>query len=349
MLGREKNIIVAGVDIGTSSIKTVAIERVGEVLTLKNYNELYLGRYVGKNPGEFVNLSYSQLGSALTDSIAELKVVPDRVVLGLPMSQCIFKKISIPVYVVNSIKDQNTLNNIISLEFKRVVQNVEILNYKISATKILENEKEIFFLVMAVKEEYIKMIQEVMFKMNISYSIEPNIFGAIKLLPINDAKESVALINIGTNNINLVFINGGKLFGAENIEVGINKVIFNVKNSLLSSYEEARNIVMQFDYESNSNNVSDIIKLSTKNIINEMINIFNNYEMSYNVRYSKVFIGGSSASIKNTKMFYQRELGKEVEVMNPFERVFVPAAVQNILEQNSSIFMNSLGLAISNI
>lgn len=352
MLGaREKSNIVVGIDIGTASVKTIAIERQEEQLVLKNYNELYLAKYAGREVGEYVRLGFDQLETAIIDSYNELKVTPNKIIIGIPASESFFKRIVLPTYVVTNTKDPFALENILILEFKKNVPAIEILNYKITHTIIDSNDKEITYLIMAVKEEYIKMIQDIAInKLKVDYIIEPNIFGGIRLIPFFDQKENIILVNIGSNNINVAFVNEGKMVGVENIEQGVNKIIYNVKNSLLISYEEARSIVFGFDYSTSSiEGAVDTIKLSTKILINEVVNTFNNYEIRYNVKYSKVFIGGSCANIKNTKAFYQENTGKEVSIINPFDRVYIPVTVQDILKENSSVFMNALGLALNNI
>ncbi|MDQ5957184.1 MAG: type pilus assembly protein PilM [Patescibacteria group bacterium] len=350
MFSRERKNVVIGVDIGTSSIRAVAIERNNELLTLQNYNELYLGKYVGKEVGEYVNLSFSQLEIALSDSIRELKTDAGQVVLGIPSTMYIFKRVILPSYVVKSIKDSSALHNVVALEFKKVVPGVEILNYGISFTTVQEDENYIQYLVMAIKEDYANMLRNFISKTNKSFSIEPSIFGGIRTIPFETIQDNAVLINMEENNIDLVFLNSGKMVGVETINTGMNKIVFNIKNSLLIHYSEARKILLDFDYKNTDNdNISDIIKLSTINSINDMINIFNNYEISYNIKYNKIYIGGSFASIKNINLFYEKNFNREIKIIDPFSRVFVPTVLEEMIKQNSNVFMNSLGLAINNV
>ncbi|MDQ5923878.1 MAG: FtsA protein, partial [Bacillota bacterium] len=163
-------------------------------------------------------------------------------------------------------------------------------------------------------------------------------------------QDNAVLINMEENNIDLVFLNSGKMVGVETINTGMNKIVFNIKNSLLIHYSEARKILLDFDYKNTDNdNISDIIKLSTINSINDMINIFNNYEISYNIKYNKIYIGGSFASIKNINLFYEKNFNREIKIIDPFSRVFVPTVLEEMIKQNSNVFMNSLGLAINNV
>ncbi len=349
MFFRQENKIVTAIDIGTASIKSVAIIRDGERLLLNNYNEIYSASYVGKDVGQYAKMGYLEMGKIISDSYNELKVKTDLLVMGIPASECIFKNVKIPTHVLNATEDKNLIDNIIKLEFKKNTIGLDILNYNFTFSEINQNQNEREYLVLAIKKEYISNISSIASSINKNYIIEPNIFGGIAMLPHEIGVNNV-LLNIGANNINIVFINDGKIVGVENIEQGINKVIFNVKTSMLLGYREARESVFAFDYLNEEDLIlKDIIKLSTINLINDIIDVLNRYELRYNVKYNKVYIGGSSAKILNTKIFYENHLKKEVAIMRPFERIEMPQVLQDSLVKDSAVFMNSIGLAINHV
>ena len=348
MFLRQEDKVICALDIGTASIKAVSITRSGEALSLNNYNEVYTAGYSGKEMGEYSRLGYEELGKVITDSYNELGTKANRLVLGLPVSECIFKTISLPVSVVN-MPDISNIENILKLEFAKKVFAINILNYKFTFSKIDEDRQRISYLVLAINQEYINKLNKIAASICDDYAIEPNIFGGIRMLP-QENDQNTLLINIGANNINLAFINQGVLVGVENIDKGINQVIFNVKNSTLTTYREARVKVFDFDYLNEEDPVlSDTIKLSTVSIINDIVSVLNSYELRYNIKYNKVYLSGSSVKISNTKIFYSQHLNRPVEVLKPFDRLSLPIVMQESIAKDSAVFVNSLGLAINHI
>lgn len=350
MFFRERSKTVTSIDIGTASVKAVSLTRFEDKLSLNNYNEIYSAVYVGKEVGEYAKMGYLEIESILTDCFNQLQVKPDKLVIGVPASECIFRQVRLPINVVETLsKDSESMSNIIKLEFRKVTTGINILNYVFSFTETFRNAYEAEYLVLAIGQDYLNNLNNVAAKLSPSFVLEPNIFGGIRMLAHN-YNENAILINIGANNINIAFVNTGKLIGVENISIGINKIIFNVKTSMLLPYSSARDVVLGHDYENNDNlMLADIIKLSTVNIINDIIHVLNNYELRYNIKYSKVYLGGSSVKIINTDIFYSRYLGREVVIIKPFERVSLPVAVQENVIRDSSVFMNAVGLAIEHL
>ena len=108
--------------------------------------------------------------------------------------------------------------------------------------------------------------------------------------------------------------------------------------------------MLAFDYDSKSEDLySNIIKLSTTNIINDIIHVLNRYELRYNIKYSKIYLGGSLAGIANTEVFYNKTIKRNVQIVNPWNRVAIPQIVKDNLSKDASVFMNSLGLEMKHI
>ena len=64
---KKKAVSALGIDIGSSSIKVVQIQKKGDKAVLDTYGELSLGPYGGVSIGQSTNLSTEKMAQAVND------------------------------------------------------------------------------------------------------------------------------------------------------------------------------------------------------------------------------------------------------------------------------------------
>ena len=80
---KKKNTSALGIDIGSSSIKVVQLQKRGDKAILQTYGELSLGPYGGVSIGQSTNLSTEKITQAVNDLLVEKEVAISTRVCGL--------------------------------------------------------------------------------------------------------------------------------------------------------------------------------------------------------------------------------------------------------------------------
>ena len=100
IFGTHKDNTAVGIDIGTSSIKVVALKREDGRAVLDTYGALALGQYgEGGIIGQVTNLDAETLATALKDVLKETAITSTNVVLGIPSASCIIFIIQLPAQI----------------------------------------------------------------------------------------------------------------------------------------------------------------------------------------------------------------------------------------------------------
>src|SRR3989344_8279158 len=80
---KKKTTSALGIDIGSSSIKVVQLQKKGNKAVLETYGELSLGPYGGVSVGQSTNLTTDKLVQAVNDLLSEKEVALTTQVCGL--------------------------------------------------------------------------------------------------------------------------------------------------------------------------------------------------------------------------------------------------------------------------
>jgi len=80
---KKKNVSALGIDIGSSSIKVVQLQKKGSKAVLQTYGELSLGPYGGVFIGQSTNLPADKIAQAVADLLAEKEVAISTNICGL--------------------------------------------------------------------------------------------------------------------------------------------------------------------------------------------------------------------------------------------------------------------------
>lgn len=332
-----------GIDIGTSSVKGVLIKREGDVLALANYVEVFTAPFIGKESGEHAIVGYSDLEKIISNILSEMKVPIDNLIVGVSSANCFVKMIPLS----KDLKTENNLKEILAIELRKYLFDSPA-NYNISASMVESTDKDNKYLVLAIKNSVLENVNGVISKLGIKYNIQPNIFGALRLVD-KDMEHMNMLVDFASNSISIAIIYKNNLIGIETLNIGVNQIINKIKTASLITFSEAKILFDNFDFNNSKGDfVQDIVKLSTEHLINEVINVRNNYELRYNIRCNMVYIGGRLANVQGADTYIKSLLNNmDLIKIDPFERLFIRDDLKELIKRDSYIFMNATGLAIS--
>lgn len=290
-----------------------------------------------------VKLGDIEMHKALVDAFKQIDNDRKELKLGIPISECHFNIVKVPKEL-----DRKLIAEIISLELRKYVSiPVSELSITYSLCNSIKSDKYDYYLTLSVRLNYLHFLDNIFRKeLGYEYEVEPSIFGTIKLIEQNEVGVSV-LINMDNVYTTLVFILNGNIIGVERLIKGVHELVVSVKNSMLLTFSEARQEIINFDYVNEEDDIiKDVVRLSTVRLLNEILTIRNNYELSYNVKCNHIYLAGEGACIKNIDTFVKDITKMNVTVLNGFQNLRIPELLSGIVKTNGPKFASTAGLLI---
>ena len=106
---------ILGIDIGSSFIKVVLIEKVEEKVVLRNYGEIALGPRAGVAVGQATNLPPEKIAEALKDLLKESGITANHTLIAIPFSASLLTVVELPDVA------KKELDSMIPIEARRYI------------------------------------------------------------------------------------------------------------------------------------------------------------------------------------------------------------------------------------
>ena len=317
-LGKKKD--VAGLDIGSSAIKLVELNR-------------------GKGGFKLQNLGLSPLppeaivDGALMDSVAIIDAIRDLVsttktkrkdvVTSVSGHSVIVKKITLPFMTEAELEES------IQWEAERYIpfdiNDVNIDFHMLGSSA--ENAELMDVILVAAKKDMINDYQSVIVEAGLNpIIIDTDSFALENMLEINydiDKDETVAVANVGASITNINILRNNTSSFTRDIFKGGNQITEEIQRQLHIDYEEAERIKVGTKEEGGSQAaVQNVLKTASEALAIEIGNSLDFFQSTSTYeKVSKLYLSGGGSKIKDFDIILQQQIGLPVEVANPFKRV----------------------------
>lgn len=343
IFGDEKESFI-GIDIGESSLKLVEIEKVGEILKLSTYAELVLGPYIGLSEGESAKIGENALSDALKDLYRESHATSKKISVSIPMSACTILQISIPK------EADDMVDRVIPIEMQKYLP-FSIGDVSISYQRVdfRDSNKRSSYLITCINKKTLESIRNITNGAGfLEAKIEPAIFGDLRILPIEN-NQNTLIINIGSNITCVGLVVNSVLMEATTFNKGSNHITYALKETFGLDFDKAEQIKKVFGMNGDNSNplLKDVIELSTRKILEEVLHIRNRAESRYNIKCTNIWLSGGGAQMIGIEDFFRLESGCFVATSRVMQRVKLPEVSKDIIEKESPNYTSALGLALS--
>jgi type IV pilus assembly protein PilM len=318
-LGKKKDIV--GLDIGSSSIKLVELNR-------------------GKGGFKLQNLGLSPLppeaivDGALMDSVAIIDAIRDLVsttktkrkdvVTSVSGHSVIVKKITLPFMT------EAELNESIQWEAERYIpfdiNDVNIDFHTLGSSS--ENAELMDVILVAAKKDIINDYQSVILEAGLNpVIIDTDSFALENMLEINydlDRDETVAVANVGASITNINILRNNTSSFTRDIFKGGNQITEEIQRQLHIDYEEAERIKVGGSKGEGPTQpaVQNVLKTASEALAVEIGNSLDFFQSTSTYeKVSKLYLSGGGSKIKDFDIVLQQQIGLPVEVANPFKKV----------------------------
>lgn len=353
-----------GIDIGTSSIKIVEIEKIEEIATLKNYGELSLGTRAGVASGQGTNLSPEALGAALRDLIRETGITPRHALITIPASASLLSIVELPDVEKSELEGmiENEARKYIPIPITEVTLDWWVLPHqKTEPQETLGRPPEtpaalgkIDVVIAAIHNDVLKKYETIKQVAGITpraSHVEIETFSTLRAIVGKDLTATL-VVDMGASLTKLVIIDKGAMRGSHVISAGGQDVTLALAKSINVSPDEAESIkcTIGMEGEERGRDVRAVAELFLASLLNETLRFKENFEQKYKSRIEKiVFVGGSSRLKGFAPIAKEKFPGVEVSIGDPLARVDAPEFLKSTLHEISPNFAGAIGIALKGL
>lgn len=333
-----------GVDIGTSSVKMVQLEKKQDKLRLVTYGFSEKKKENG-NDNWTKDIFYAV---KIIDKIyREMGATSDKAVASLPAFS-VFSSI-INIFNVN----KRDLAAAVDWEAKKFIPlplEEMILDWKVLSGK--NDKKNIKIFLTGSPKKLIKRYVNIFRKTQVSLSsLETETFSLIRAL-IGGDKSIVILAEIGANNTDISIVQDCIPVLNRSLDIGGRTITRAISNSLNIGLDRAEQFKCDLGVAA-SQAGGDVIPMtiasSVDPIVNEIKYLLNLFQSKDEKKVEKIILSGGGALLPNLASYLSKRLNINVIIGDPWARVSYPKELRPILSEIGPSFSIAIGSAMREI
>lgn len=357
---------VLGVDIGSSSIKVVQLQKKNDRAVLQTYGEIALGPYAGTEVGRATKLDSATLSEALKDVLKESKTSTVNSALSIPMSSSMVSVFSMP--------DMSTkqLSQMIPIEARKYIP-VPIAEVALDwfiIPKINEQDaddrfneintgkqnnqksakiKKIETMVVAIHNETLNNYSTIVSNTGLNSSFfEIEMFPTARAVLGSSFNNPVMIIDIGAGATKVYITERGIVRDSHIIGRGSQDLTLNISRSMNIDVAYAEKLKRTFGSNDadKDKQIADLIDNIFNPIFANANDVVLNFQKKYNKNITKVIMVGGGSLLTGITDKAQKYFAMETSFGLPFDKVQAPAFLEPVLKQNGVMFAGAIGLAL---
>jgi len=349
-----------GIDIGTSSIKIVEMRSFRNRESLENYGEISASVLYEKPFRTFEKntllLSSKDVARAIRAVIEEARMKTRQVIFSIPDFSSFFTNFELPPMTKEEIPQavMYEARRHIPVPLPEVTVDWEIIegqlpNQKGSPLKIL---------LIAVPNEVINQYREIAQLTNLELlALEAEAFGLVRSLIPEDDKRVISLIDIGAQSTTCNIVEKRILKSSHSFNTSGNELTEQVAKSLSVDYKTAKELKEKYglkdvplpsatvSFNAERQSVRGILLPLIDIILREVGGIVRDLYQIEGKEVQKYIIAGGSALTPGLKEYFQEYLKKEVEIADPFYKIFYPPILEKTVKKMGPAYAIAIGTA----
>jgi type IV pilus assembly protein PilM len=352
---------VVGIDIGSSSIKIVELEKKKGRAVLKTYGEIALGPYGGAAVGQVVNLNTERTSEALHDILKEARASTPNSGMAIPFKSSLISLIEMPALPEKQLEEAIPIEarkyipvpiSEITLDWWIIPKDDTRIDRRSTNDQSTDQSQTVKekndVLVVSIHNEILNDYNNIVKTNNLNTSFfEIEMFSASRAL-VEDEKDTLMILDMGASGTKLYVIHRGVLRNSHIINKGSKDVTSTIARSLSISDEEAEKIKRNIANleEADRKSVNDMISLTVDGILAETENFINNFHHRSGHQIKKIILTGGGVAQSGFRELVEKKFKTEVSVGNPFSKVDAPKVLAETLKSTGLEFAVAVGIAL---
>jgi type IV pilus assembly protein PilM len=339
-----------GIDIGPSSVKVVQLRREKERIVLDTYGEVPLGPYGGVAVGQAIHLGEEKLLEAIQTLFKEAKVTATNTVVAIDPASAYVSLIKVPKV------DDEQLKTMIPIEARKYIPipltEVQMDWWHIPKTINLGGNDTMLSVVLAAVNNDILMTYDRVVKhlglTNVEYEIPG--YSLIRSSPPHTHK-MVMYVDIGAQNTVLSLVNQSVVLDMHVISHGSQESTMQLSKALAIPIDTAEQTKKTFGYRGDASNayIKDIMELSSYPLFGEVARLSLMYERKYNQHIEGIILAGGGSRVIGVMDVYAKTVHIAGRIATPFEKVYVPEFLGEMIERVGPSYAVALGCALKKL
>ena len=333
-----------GIDVGTYSIKVIELSSFGGRIKLENFGEIP-AKAVFKKP--FRTFEKNTLSLALKDIVRATKAVFEeagikakKVFFSIPDFATFFTTFELPPMTKEEIPSAVEIEarRHVPVPLSEVAFDWQILN------KMPKKGEKIKILLVAVPLEVVNQYKAFAESLKLKLiSLEPEVFSLARVFGQED--KVVALFDLGARSTTCSIVERKTLYTSFSLDIGGDFFSERIAKGLGIEIEKGEKLKREVGLAEESK-VREILIPLLNSIIHEGEKIFQNYEGKRNRKVEKIILTGGNANLPGLVEYFKIQFKREVEIGNPFKKIFYPPILEETLKEMGPSFAVATGLAL---
>ena len=347
-----------GIDIGTSAIKIVELEKEGGRFTLKNYGFFeFKSSDSVPQPAEsrqvqnILKLPDGEIIWGIREVLKKAKIKATDAVASIPSFSTFATVIDMPYLSEEDLAKSLPFEarKYIPVPLSEVILDWSIIDIPKGPTDSTKPTTVEVFLAAVPKEEttrYQRIMQGAGLNLR---ALELENSALIRALLGNDLSPTV-IVNIGGRSTSIVIVNRGYERVSHNYEIGGFEITKSIARSLNVGLEKAEELKKKLGLkEVDENVINSAMKSLMDMMVFETRKTITNYEETKGQKITRVLLVGGLTNMPNFANYFQQKLGREVFIGNALARVVYPQTLSSVMQELSSTFAVATGLAMREV
>jgi len=342
-----KNFI--GIDIGTSSIKVVELEK-GKGKILSNYGVLGADYFIGKTHQNreqgTLAINESIISHALSSILKETGIKSKDAFFAIPDYATFFTTFNLPAMSEAEIPEavKYEAPRRIPLPLSEVTLDWQLIKGGPSR----EGRTPLRILLVTVPNELIAQYQKIADSVGLKIvALEAEVFALVRaLIKYQDKSNVVCLLDIGERSTTINIVAQGILKLSYSFDVSGEDFTNTIAEKLQIEKTKAEIVKRIYGFTDKKSVIKEIVKPVGKALLEKIKSIFDEVYLEDKERVGKVILAGGGATLAGFAGYLSTELDLPVELANPFLDISYPPTLEEALKKLGSGFTIAVGMAL---
>jgi type IV pilus assembly protein PilM len=340
-----------GIDIGTSFIRVVALSSFAGRIKLDNYGEIS-SQALYQRP--FRTFEKSTLLLASEDIIKAIKAIFEEAKIrgktaffSLPDFASFFTTFELPPM------EKDELPFAVEAEARRHVPfplGEVIWDWQLIERSPIGKKEKFKVLLVSVPKDVVNQYRTIAKSLEIpSFSLEAEVFSLARA--ICEKKEGVvAIVDIGARTTSCSIIERRTLKISRSFDISGDDFTHSIAKSFAVDQPTAEKLKKKYGLSSvqsyEGKEVREILIPLVDSILNEINQTLFRFSASEKKEVEKIILAGGEANLPGLPQYFKDYLKKEVEIANPFKKIYFPPILEKTLKEMGPSFSIAVGLAL---
>jgi len=342
-----------GIDIGTSAIRLVEVSRWARRTKLESYGEISASALYEKPFRTFEKstllLSSEDISRAIKAVIEEANIKARKVAFSIPDFSTFFTTFELPPMTAEELPQavKAEARRHVPIPLSEVTLDWQVLNHAPNS-----EEEKLKILLVTVPDEVINQYRRIAQGLNLELlALEAEVFSLIRSLINKDDKGVIVIVDIGARSTTCSIIERKVLKVSHSFDISGNNLTERIARALSIDHQKAKELKRKYGILHSSSgqegdNIREILLPLIDLIINEIDKVLKGFYLREKKEIDKIILAGGTALLPGFSEYVKDYFKKEVEVANPFSKIFFPPILDKALTKMGPSYAIALGMAL---